>query len=62
MTPLDHTPCDCGDDGPRCVFCHTPLCCGPDIAACDARDHCDDGMCRSECPLCVSMARDDRRF
>lgn len=53
--------CACGEGQPVCVFCHQPLCCGPDVAPCDPRDHCDTPECRSECPLCRSMARDDRR-
>jgi hypothetical protein len=52
--------CHCGDRT-ACVFCGECLGCGPGVALCDARDHCDDALCRMACSLCRSMARDDRR-
>lgn len=51
MTPLDRTPCDCGDDGPRCDDCGQRMCCGPEMAGCDFKSHCDE--CAHGCVLCV---------
>jgi hypothetical protein len=51
MTPLDHTPCDCGDDGPRCDDCGQRMCCGPEMVGCDFKSHCEE--CAHGCVLCV---------
>jgi hypothetical protein len=49
MTPLDHTPCDCGDKR-ACASCGACMNCGPQPAPCDRADHCD--QCEHDCNLC----------